>query len=117
MTSLDRRFDHRIPLETYLTSYVNDRPVRAFTTDISETGLYLCSLPHNPLPPLQPVGLELALPGINETLWIAGELRRDALDDYFYGSGIHFTAMASRHARILREYCYKARRRRLFARS
>jgi c-di-GMP-binding flagellar brake protein YcgR len=117
MTSLDRRFDHRIPLELYLDAYVDDRRQRGFTVNLSETGLYLNTLPGNLMPPLTTVGLELALPGLPETLWVAGEICRDDLDDYFYGRGIKFTAMASRHARMLREYCYKLRRRQARLRS
>jgi hypothetical protein len=114
MTSLDRRFDTRIPFETYLTAYVNDRPVRGFTTNISETGLYLNTLPQDPLPPMTPVGVELALPDVDETLWLAGELCFDAYDDYFQGRGVKFTAMAGLHGRILRAFCYHKRRLRYF---
>lgn len=116
MTSLDRRFDHRIPLELYLDAYVDDRRHRGFTVNISETGLFLNTLPGDPVPPLTSVGLEFSLPGVTDTIWAAGEICRDDLDDYFYGRGIRFTAMANRHARMLREYCYKARRRNRHAR-
>lgn len=113
MTLLDKRFDGRIPMETYLTAYVDDRPVRAFTTNISESGLYLNTLPGPTASERAVVGLELVLPGLPETLWIAGELRYDvAEDDYFHGHGVRFRAMADRHGRMLREFCYRARRRR-----
>jgi hypothetical protein len=112
MTYLDKRFDGRIPMETYLTAYIGDRPIRGFTTNISESGLYLNTLPDDPKQRLQPVGLELALPGMRETLWIAGELRYgDLSDPTFNGHGIRFKAMAKQHSRMLREFCYQARRR------
>jgi hypothetical protein len=49
------------------------------------------------------------LPRIGETIWAAGETRRDSLDDYFYGLGIRFARMAKLHERMLREYCWQAR--------
>ena len=113
MTSLDRRFDHRIPFETYLNTYVNDQPLRSFSVNLSETGLLVNTLPQHSLPPFTPVGLELELPEFGETIWAAGEICRDLEDDYFLGRGIRFIAMANLHSRMLREYCYKLRRKRL----
>ena len=107
---LDRRFDDRLPVETYLTAYLDDRPRRGFTVDISERGLYLNTLAQAPQPPRTPLGLELKLPGMPEAIWAAGETRRDNLDDYFYGVGIRFTAMAGRHESMLRDYCQRLRR-------
>lgn len=113
MMQLDRRFDNRVPLEMYLNAFVQDRPQRGFTINVSETGILLNTLAQDPLPPLTPMALEFKLPGTAETIWAAGEMCYDSADDFFYGRGIRFTAMASLHARMLREYCYRARRRRL----
>jgi hypothetical protein len=109
-TPPERRFDGRVPLEMYLNAYVDDRLQRGFTTNLSETGLYLNTLMHEPMPPNTPVGLEFVLPGVRETIWAAGEICFDAFDDYFLGRGIRFTAMAGLHGRLLREYCYRVRR-------
>ena len=81
-------------MELYLNAYVHDELQRGFTTNISETGIFLNTLMHERLPPLTTVGLEFTLPGIGETIWAAGEIRFDAMDDYFLGRGIRFTAMA-----------------------
>lgn len=111
-TSLrNRRFDARIPIETYVSTYVMDQPQRAVTLDISESGLYLNALLRDPHPPRTPIGLEIELPGFGETIWVAGETCRDARDDYFYGFGVRFTDMALLHQRMLRAYCRGARRR------
>jgi hypothetical protein len=107
----NRRFDTRIRLEMYVSTYVRDQPQRAVTLDISESGLYLNSLLRNPDPPRTPIGLEIELPGFGETIWVAGETCRDTLDDYFYGFGVRFTDMALLHQRMLRAYCRGARRR------
>ncbi|MBN2577028.1 MAG: PilZ domain-containing protein [Deltaproteobacteria bacterium] len=107
----NRRFDARIPLEMYVSTYVMDRPQRALTTDISESGLYLQALPQHPYPPRTPIGLEIELPVFGETIWVAGETCRDAHDDYSYGLGVRFTDMARLHQRMLRAYCRGARRR------
>ncbi len=109
MSTLNRRFDSRLPVEMYLNAYVHDELQKGFTTNISETGIFLNTLMHDRLPPLTTVGLEFTLPGINETIWAAGEIRFDAMDEYFLGRGISFTAMAVRHARMLRHYCYHVR--------
>ncbi len=110
--NLDRRFDARLPLETMLCAYVLDQPKRGLAVDISERGLFLNTLVQDPELPFTPVGLEFDLPGMPETIWAAGETCRDTLDDYFYGMGIRFTAMANRHQKMLREYCRRIRRQR-----
>ena len=107
----NRRFDSRIPLETYVSTYVMDQPRRAVTLDISESGLYLNALLQDPHPARTPIGLEIELPGFGETIWVAGETCRDALDDYLYGFGVRFTDMANLHQRMLRAYCRGTRRR------
>lgn len=104
----NRRFDSRIPLETYVSAYLLDQPQRAVTLDISESGLYLNALPQHPYPPFTPIGLEIELPSVGETIWVAGETCRDSLDDYAYGFGVRFTRMAGLHRRMLREYCWRA---------
>ncbi|MDX2023814.1 MAG: PilZ domain-containing protein [Deltaproteobacteria bacterium] len=109
MTQLDRRFDTRIPFETYLTAYVDDRPTRGFTVNISETGLYLNTLPKVTKANPGIVGIELELPGVPETIWAAGQLCYGTEDDYFQGRGVKFTAMADRHARLVRQFCYRVR--------
>jgi hypothetical protein len=108
----NRRFDARIPLEMYISAYLLDQPKRAVTLDISESGLYLNALIQHPYPPRTPVGLEFSLPSLGETIWAAGETCRDNLDDYFYGFGVRFTQMANLHKRMLREYCWQARKAR-----
>jgi hypothetical protein len=106
---VDRRYEDRVPLEMYLNAYVDDRPRRAVTVNLSESGLFLNSLSRTPLPPFMPMGVELVLPG--ETIWAAGMLCYDEEDRYFYGTGIRFVAMAHRHARFLHDFLAEARRR------
>ena len=110
MLTTDRRFGYRLPLEMYLNAYIADRPQRGFTSNVSESGLYLNTLNREPLPPQTPVGLEFTLPGIPETIWAAGELCFEGEDEYFLRSGIRFTAMAGLHERMLRAYLKEARR-------
>jgi hypothetical protein len=110
----NRRFDTRIPLETHVSTFVQDHQQRALTFDISESGLYLQALPRDPLPPRTPIGVEIELPGFGETIWVAGETCRDARDNYFYGFGVRFRDMAKLHQRMLHAYCRGARRRAAF---
>jgi hypothetical protein len=107
----ERRYERRVPHELYLNAYVDDRPHRAFTVNLSESGLYLNTLARTPLPPLTSVGIELALPGAGDTIWAAGQLCYDELDDYFYGEGIRFVAMARGHLRQLHDFLTSLRRR------
>jgi c-di-GMP-binding flagellar brake protein YcgR len=116
LDAYDRRLGSRLPYETYLTTYIDDRPARGFTMNLSETGLYVSSLVAEPLPPLTPVGIEIELPGQRDTIWAAGEIRHDELDDYFSGRGIRFTAMACLHERLLRNFCFQLRCERMKAR-
>jgi hypothetical protein len=62
------------------------------------------------------VGLEFTLPGVSESIWAAGHMCYDNLDDYFLGSGIRFHAMARRHLRLLHDYLSRSRRQRLLLR-
>ena len=105
----NRRFDPRIPLEMHISTFMNDIPKRAYTLDISESGLYLHTLPQDPALTFAPIALEFSLPGIPETIWAMGETRRDFEDDYFYGLGIRFTRMASLHERLIVDYCSQKR--------
>jgi hypothetical protein len=109
LDAVDRRYDKRVPLEMYLTTYVQDRPTRGFTANLSESGLYLNTLAGARLPPRTSFGLELALPGVTETIWAAGQLCYDALDDYFQGNGIRFVRMANRHLHLLHDFLVRIR--------
>lgn len=112
--STDRRFGFRIDLEIFLNQYVRDRPFRALTQNLSETGLYLnrVHLPagSRPLPETRDVGLEFELPGTSEVIWARGRVCYEAVDPYFHGAGIQFVAMPRVHARLLRDFCVEARR-------
>jgi len=102
--NLDRRFDDRLPLETLLCAYVLDRPQRGLAVDISERGVFLNTLLQDPNPPRTPVGLEFSC---LVCLKPSGPLAKPAATPWmttFYGMGVRFTAMASLHQRMLRDY-------------
>ena len=106
----DRRFGYRLPLEMFLNEYVQDRAHRAFSVNISETGMYLNKVISPITRASRVVGLEFELPGTNEVIWAKGEIAFDSIDEYFHGQGIRFTAMPKVHARMLRDYCVEKRR-------
>ena len=108
--TLNRRFDGRVPLEMHISTYLNDQPKRGFTSNISESGLYLNTLMQDPHLPKTPLGLEFKLPGMGDTIWAMGELCRDGHDDFFYSVGLRFTRMASAHRRMLADFCRWQRR-------
>jgi hypothetical protein len=106
----NRRFDGRIPLEMHISTYLNDQHKRGFTSDISESGLYLNTLIQDPHLPRTPLGLEFKLPGMSDSIWAVGEMCRDKYDDFFYSVGLRFTRMANSHQRMLTDYCRWQRR-------
>lgn len=110
MVPQDRRLGFRIPLEIFLNEYVQDRPHRALTVNISETGLYANRMLTSLSRATRVIGLEFELPGTTETIWARGEICYDTLDEYFHGQGIRFAGMATLHARLLRDYCFQLRR-------
>lgn len=115
MSSRDRRLGFRVPLEIFLNEYIKEQPFRALTANVSDTGVYL----HRVKDPVgdevdgQVVGLEFELPGTGEVIWARGEICHGQDERMVWSSGVRFTAMARTHARLLRDYCIEARRRRL----
>lgn len=114
MPARDRRLGFRVPLQIFLNKYIKDRPFRALTSNLSETGIYLqvVKTPWMPEEPdaSVPVGLEFELPGTGEIIWARGEICFQASDDMVHGAGIRFTAIPTLHARMIRDYCVESRR-------
>jgi hypothetical protein len=109
----DRRLGNRIPLEIFMNEYMNDRPHRALTVNISASGVYVHKVVTQLSRRSRVVGLEFELPGTGDLIWARGEICYDTLTDSFHGEGIRFTGMARAHARMIREYCNERRRERL----
>lgn len=108
----DRRIGARIDFPLFLNQFVGDRRFRVLAANLSETGVFLNRV--NSRAARAPVfGLELELPGVSETIWARGEVRRDRPDAMVSGAGIQLTGMARRHARLLRDWCVEARRHQL----
>jgi c-di-GMP-binding flagellar brake protein YcgR len=106
----DRRLGYRIQLPLMLTSYVRDRPMRVLCSDLSDSGIGLSAVAAMAPRPGTIVGLELALPGVGDDLWAAGQVCHRVEGDLASGLGIRFTAMARVHARMLRDFCIESRR-------
>jgi c-di-GMP-binding flagellar brake protein YcgR len=114
MPSRNRRLGFRVPFELFINQYVNDRPFRALTTNISDSGIYLNLIKGSPFcRDSRVVGLEFLLPETGETIWARGEICYDNIDQYFHGTGVKFTAMPRVHARMLRDFCVEKRRSQL----
>lgn len=111
----DRRLGHRIPLDRMLTLYAHDRPLRALVLDLSDAGLRLDVVPQRAPAAGTVVALELELPGAPEPIWAAGVVCYQRPGDLASGLGIRFTAMATRDARALRDFCVESRHRQLGA--
>jgi len=112
----DRRLSPRFPLRTFMNQYVRDVPYHALALDVSETGLAIRK-PTAPVPDTRVVGLELELPGTSEIIWASAEARFHSVGSKTHFSGLHFVSMATKHARLIRDYVQERRERwlRLFS--
>jgi len=70
----DRRLGFRIPYEAMITSYVRDRPVRGLAANLGDGGVSMSSLSMLAPPPGMLVGVELELPGIDDSIWALGRI-------------------------------------------
>jgi c-di-GMP-binding flagellar brake protein YcgR len=111
----ERRLGYRIPFETMVTSYVQDRPVRAMTSNLSDTGMSLTAISMVAPPPGMVVGIEIDFPGMEDSIWASGQICYRTDDHLASGLGVRFLAMASSQARMIRDYCVEARRQNLGA--
>ena len=109
----DRRFGYRIPFESMVTSYVHDRPVRGLAANLSDTGMSLSAVSVLAPAPGTLVGLELALPGVDDSIWALGQICYRKDDRLASGLGVRFVEMARSQARLLRDFCTDVRRRHL----
>jgi hypothetical protein len=103
-----------------VTSYVHDRPVRALAGNLSDTGLSMSAISMLAPPPGLVVGLEIDLPGIEDSIWASGQIcyRKDDrhgqhAPSLASGLGVRFLAMARSQARTIRDFCVEMRRKNL----
>lgn len=109
----ERRLGYRIPFESMVTSYVHDRPIRALATNLSDSGLNMSAISMVAPPPGLVVGLELDIPGLDDSIWAAGRICYRTDDRLASGLGVRFIAMAKSHARMVRDFCIEMRRKNL----
>jgi len=109
----DRRLGFRIPFETMVTSYVRDRPVRGLAANLSDSGISMSAISMLAPPPGMLVGLELELPGIDDSIWALGRICYRKDDRLASGLGVRFVEMARSQARLVRDFCIDMRRRHL----
>ena len=64
-------------------------------------------------PPGLVVGLEIDLPGMDESIWASGQICYRKDDHMASGLGVRFLAMAKSQARMIRDFCIDARRKHL----
>lgn len=109
----ERRLGFRVPFETMVTSYVHDRPVRGIAGNLSDTGISLSALSLLAPPPGLVVGLEIELPGVDDSIWASGQICYRKDDRLASGLGVRFLAMARSQARVVRDFCIELRRKNL----
>ncbi len=105
----ERRSGYRIPFESMVTSYVHDRTVRGLMSNISGTGISMSSLSALAPRPGTMVGLEIELPGVEESIWASGQICYRKSEHLTSGLGVRFVAMATSQARLVRDYCIHRR--------
>ena len=86
-----------------MNQYVRDEPSHALAVDVSESGLAIRK-PTAAVPDTRIVGLELELPGTGEIIWASAEPRFHSVGSRSQFSGLHFVDMATKHARLIRDY-------------
>jgi hypothetical protein len=109
----ERRLGFRIPFETMVTSYVHDRPVRGLASNLSDSGLNMSAVSMLAPPPGLVVGIEIDLPGIDDSIWASGRICYRHDDHLASGLGVRFLAMAKSQARTIRDFCIEMRRKNL----
>ena len=109
----DRRLGFRIPFEAMVTSYVHDRPVRGLVANLSDSGISMSAVSVLAPPPGKLVGLELELPGVDDSIWALGRICYRHDDRLASGLGVRFVEMAKSQARLVRDFCIEMRRRHL----
>jgi hypothetical protein len=109
----ERRLGYRIPFESMVTSYVQDRPIRGLATNLSDSGLNMSTISMVAPPPGVIVPLEIDLPGLNESIWASGRICYRQDDRMASGLGVRFVAMAKSQARMVRDFCIEMRRKNL----
>jgi hypothetical protein len=111
-TASDRRLGVRVPVELMLSAYVEDRQHRAIGLNLSDSGIYMESLP-GVVTPERTMGLEFELPGTGEVIWARAEVAAERGGRYLFGRALHFSGIARAHARLVRDYCQQLRTRHL----
>jgi hypothetical protein len=96
-----------------VTSYVRDRPVRALASNLSDSGLSMSAISMLAPPPGLVVGIEMDLPGVDESIWASGQICYRTDDRMASGLGVRFLAMARSQARTVRDFCIEMRRQNL----
>ncbi len=109
----ERRLGFRVPFETMVTSYVHDRPVRGLASNLSDSGMSISAISMLAPPPGLVVGIELDVPGVDDSIWASARVCYRKDDRLASGLGIRFVAMAKTHARMIREFCIEMRRKNL----
>lgn len=109
----DRRLGFRVPFEAMVTSYVHDRPVRGLAANLSDCGISISAVSVLAPPPGLLVGLELELPGVDDSIWALGRICYRQDDRLASGLGVRFVEMAKSQARLVRDFCIEMRRRHL----
>lgn len=103
---LTRRNNHRIPVRLYIDQFRGQEHWIGLSFNLSVGGLYLCQKPQA-IP--NEMGVELSLPGNIESIWTKAEVCSVGSRGGFMGIGLAFTAMATRHRRMLRDWVRMAR--------
>jgi hypothetical protein len=57
------------------------------------------------------MGLELDLPGLDESIWTKAEVRSVGSHGGFMGLGLAFTAMANKHKHLLHDWVGETRKK------
>jgi hypothetical protein len=121
----DRRGGDRIPLQLAASELVGEQMHRVRMANLSPNGLYVDRIFGVGRERLQlgreerQVQVEFTLPASDESIWALCEVCHDEIGGVrgqpasLHGTGLRFTALAKKHARLIEDFVFEGRRRTL----
>lgn len=100
------RRNHRVPVHLFIDQFRGQEHWIGLSFNLSVGGLYLCQRPQA-IP--GEMGIELDLPGLDDTIWTKAEVRSVGSLGGFMSISMAFTAMANMHRSLLGDWVQTVR--------
>jgi hypothetical protein len=106
---INRRSGLRVPARLIVHQYDQNSQEHqvCMSFNLGTEGIYLYHRPEEQVPHI--VGLEFQIPDAPESIWARGEVRFSGRFGPYRGTGIAFTAMASKHWDWVQDWVFDSR--------